>query len=92
MPTCILADGSRVPVAESMRLCSQCHGPQARDYAAGAHVGMTGSWDLSRGPRQRHACTVCHDPHAPRYPALLPAPGPQDRFRVSHAHEEHGHE
>lgn len=86
-----LADGTRVPFADSMRLCSQCHGPQARDYAHGAHGGMRGYWDLSQGPRQRHACTVCHDPHAPAYPTLIPAPGPRDRF-LDTRHEEHGHD
>ena len=40
--------------------------------------GMNGYWDLSRGPRERHACTTCHDPHAPAYVGMMPARGPVD--------------
>jgi hypothetical protein len=74
-----LADGTVVPMTEALRLCSQCHGPQARDYRHGAHGGMSGYWDRSAGPRLRNNCVDCHDPHAPRYPGGLPAPRPRDR-------------
>ena len=75
-----LADGQGVPFAEAMSLCAQCHGPQFRDYSRGSHGGMTGYWDLSKGPRERNHCVDCHDPHAPRYPVVLPAfPLPPDR-------------
>jgi len=83
-----LADSRPIAYSEAMRLCSQCHGPQARDYAAGAHGGMMGFWDLSKGGRQRHACTTCHDPHSPAYPHVRPAPRPNDRFLI----DEHSHE
>jgi hypothetical protein len=63
-----------------MDLCGQCHGPQARDYAHGAHGGMTGYWDLSRGPRERNNCIDCHDPHAPAFPKVRPVFAPKDRF------------
>lgn len=75
-----LADGSALPFEETMTLCSQCHGSQARDYAAGAHGGMSGTWDTKYGPRARNHCTNCHDPHAPAYPSVMPAPPPRDRF------------
>ena len=75
-----LADGRRVEYAEVMTLCSQCHGPQANDYAHGAHGGMTGYWDLTRGPRERNNCVDCHDPHAPKFPAMVPTFKPKDRF------------
>lgn len=75
-----LADGRRLGYDQSMTLCAQCHGPQARDYAHGAHGGMTGSWDLSRGGRTRQTCITCHDPHAPAYPTLSPLPPARDRF------------
>jgi hypothetical protein len=75
-----LADGRALEYADVMQLCAQCHGPQYRDYQHGAHGGMTGHWDLTRGGRQRLNCIDCHDPHAPRYPKLTPAPGPNDRF------------
>jgi hypothetical protein len=80
-----LADGARVPMTEVLRLCSQCHGPQARDFAHGAHGGMTGHWDLSAGPRVRNNCVDCHDPHAPRYRGASPAPRPLDRGGIVHA-------
>ena len=85
-----LADGTAVPFAETMRLCAQCHGPQFRDYTHGSHGGMTGYWDLSRGPRERNNCIDCHDPHAPAYPQVHPVPGPRDVRHVNQ--EDAGHE
>lgn len=73
-----LADGTDVGFENAMQLCAQCHGPQYRDYQHGSHGGMNGYWDLSRGPRQRNACMVCHDVHAPAYPQLMPVFPPQD--------------
>jgi hypothetical protein len=75
-----LADGSGLPYAEVMTLCAQCHGTQARDYEHGAHGGMTGYWDLTRGPRHRNNCVDCHDPHAPAFPRMMPTFKPIDRF------------
>lgn len=75
-----LADGSSVEYSEVMTLCAQCHGPKTRDYQHGAHGGMTGYWDLSRGPRTRNNCVDCHAPHAPRFPAMKPTFKPRDRF------------
>ena len=66
--------------ADALRLCAQCHGPQYRDYRHGAHGGMRGHWDLSRGPRERNHCVACHDPHAPAFGQFEPVPGPRDRF------------
>lgn len=82
-----LADGKTVPYSDVLLLCAQCHGPQYRDYRHGAHGGMTGYWDLTRGGRQRNACTDCHDPHAPKYPTVSPAPGPNDRFQLGGGRE-----
>jgi nitrate reductase cytochrome c-type subunit len=72
------ADGTRIEFADVMNLCAQCHGQQARDYRNGAHGGMTGYWDRSRGPRQRNNCIDCHDPHAPAYPEVMPVFRPKD--------------
>ncbi|MGE4179755.1 MAG: hypothetical protein AB7J34_08000 [Limisphaerales bacterium] len=75
-----LADARGLPFPEAMTLCAQCHGPQFRDYSNGSHGGMTGFWDLSKGPRQRNHCVDCHDPHAPQFPIVQPAfPLPVDR-------------
>ena len=73
-----LADGTALEFTEVMQLCGQCHGPQARDYRNGAHGGMTGHWDLTRGPRHRNNCVDCHDPHAPQYPKVMPVFKPRD--------------
>jgi formate-dependent nitrite reductase cytochrome c552 subunit len=82
-----LADGKRVSHSEVMTLCAQCHGPQFRDYQHGAHGGMTGHWDLTKGGRVRNNCIDCHDPHAPKYPTVSPARGPNDRFQSGGGHE-----
>lgn len=75
-----LADGTSVSYPDVMTLCAQCHGTQARDYAHGAHGGMNGYWDLTRGPRQRNNCIDCHDPHVPKFPSMQPTFKPRDRF------------
>jgi hypothetical protein len=77
-----LADGMAISFADSMTLCAQCHGRQARDYERGLHGGMTGYWDLTQGPRTRHHCVHCHDPHAPAFPLVQPVFPPRDRVVV----------
>lgn len=67
-----LADNTTVEFTDVMQLCSQCHGPQARDYKNGSHGGMNGFWDLTKGPRTRNNCVQCHNPHAPQYPTVMP--------------------
>jgi hypothetical protein len=75
-----MADDRRIPMQDVMVLCSQCHGPQARDWRHGAHGGMSGYWDLTRGGRVRNTCVDCHDPHQPKYPTFAPVHPPKDRF------------
>ncbi|MFU8806314.1 MAG: cytochrome c3 family protein, partial [Bradymonadaceae bacterium] len=75
-----LADGQKRAFAETTQLCAQCHGTQFRSYENGAHGGMVGHWDLSQGGRERNDCVVCHDPHSPAYPQVMPAAPPRDRF------------
>lgn len=86
------ADGSALPFTEVMQLCGQCHGPQHRDYQQGAHGGMTGFWDRTRGPRERNNCIDCHDPHAPRYPIVQPVFPPRDRMPLQRPHATASHE
>lgn len=74
------ADGTRLRYEDSMALCAQCHARQARDWTDGLHGGMSGHWDRTVGPRRRHHCLVCHDPHAPAFPAMRPTFKPRDRF------------
>lgn len=85
-----LADGRRVELVEALALCGQCHGTQRRDYVHGAHGGMSGHWDTQAGPRTRNHCVHCHDPHRPKYPRLLPAPPPRDRFFGRRSGASHG--
>ncbi|TWU37387.1 hypothetical protein [Novipirellula artificiosorum] len=75
-----LADGTTVEYENVMTLCSQCHGPQATAFAHGAHGGMNGHWDLSRGPQHKNNCIDCHDPHSPSYPKMIVGFKPRDRF------------
>ena len=75
-----LADGRSLAFSEVQTLCAQCHAPQAHDYEHGAHGGMNGYWDLTRGPRQRKGCIDCHDPHAPAFPSMVPTFKSRDRF------------
>jgi formate-dependent nitrite reductase cytochrome c552 subunit len=77
-----LADTRAVEFSDSMTLCSQCHGPQRRDYDLGLHGGMNGHWDLARGGRTRNTCVDCHDPHTPAFPLVLPVLPPRDRVSV----------
>ena len=75
-----LADDSRVEFTDVIMLCAQCHGPQMNDYLHGAHGGMNGHWDLTRGPQMKNNCIDCHDPHSPRFPKMQPTFKPKDRF------------
>ncbi|HRP62273.1 MAG TPA: cytochrome c3 family protein [Phycisphaerales bacterium] len=84
-----LADGSTLEYPNVMNLCAQCHTKQANDYAHGAHGGMNGYWDLSRGPRTRLNCIDCHDPHAPAFPHMRPTFKPRDRFLAPPHRGEH---
>lgn len=88
-----LADEKSLVFSKTMDLCAQCHGPQARDYQSGSHGGMTGHWDLTRGPRERNHCVDCHDPHSPAYVGMQPARGPNDRFlnHTSHSQAAESH-
>jgi hypothetical protein len=90
------ADGTPVNFVQTQQLCAQCHGPQYRDYQHGSHGGMTGHWDLTRGPRERNTCTDCHDPHAPAFSRVMPVFAPVDvgarQQRARAVQGEHTHE
>ncbi|WP_372724465.1 hypothetical protein, partial [Novipirellula sp.] len=85
-----LADSTKVQYVDVMTLCAQCHGPQYRDYQHGAHGGMNGYWDLTRGPQTRNNCIDCHDPHVPAFPQMQPTFKPRDRFLSPPADDAHG--
>ncbi len=86
-PRLRLASGELLATREALRLCAQCHGPQYRDYVHGAHGGMSGYWDSTRGARVRNHCVDCHDPHAPRITAVIPDPPPRDRYFTRGEHQ-----
>jgi hypothetical protein len=78
-----LYDGTTIGFEDVPRLCAQCHGPAWRDWQHGTHGRTSGFWDVTRGERVRLACTQCHDPHAPAFPAYAPLPGP-NTLRMGH--------
>ncbi|MCS7470322.1 hypothetical protein NZK35_27045 [Stieleria sp. ICT_E10.1] len=85
-----LADGSAVEYRDVMTLCSQCHAAQATAFRHGAHGGMNGHWDLSRGPQTKNNCIDCHDPHEPSYPKMIVGFKPRDRFLKDETkHDDH---
>jgi hypothetical protein len=82
-----LADGKAIGFEEAMVLCSQCHASQATAFAHGAHGGMNGFWDLSRGPQLKNNCIDCHDPHSPAFPKMIVGFKPRDRFNEPSDHD-----
>jgi hypothetical protein len=76
LETLHIRDGQELKFSESPQLCGSCHGPTYRDWEAGAHGRTSGYWDRSRGEIQRLLCANCHNPHNPRIPTRVPAPGP----------------
>jgi hypothetical protein len=75
-----LASGEPVKFEESYRLCGQCHGEKYRDWRAGVHGRRTGDWN---GHKTYLLCAHCHNPHAPRFEALVPEPAPIPPTRSS---------
>ena len=69
-------DGRNLKFPESTHLCGSCHGPTFRDWEAGVHGRVNGFWRANLGEKTHKDCVNCHDPHAPKYPARQPAPGP----------------
>jgi hypothetical protein len=68
--------GEPIPWNQPQLVCAKCHGPVYRDWQAGSHGRINGFWDTTRGPQTRRKCIECHDPHAPPFPPMRPAPGP----------------
>lgn len=73
-----LASGERVPFDESYRVCGQCHGEKLRDWRAGVHGRRTGYWNGAKGYL---LCANCHNPHQPKFHALVPKPAPKPPSR-----------
>ena len=75
-----LASGELVPFDESYRVCGQCHGEKYRDWRAGVHGRRVGQWN---GAKEYLLCVHCHNPHQPRFKALVPRPAPLRPVRSS---------
>lgn len=71
-----IRDGNELKFDESSRLCGSCHGPNYRDWEAGAHGRINGYWNHQLGEFRRLDCVNCHNPHSPRIPTRHPAPPP----------------
>jgi hypothetical protein len=71
-----IKNGKLLALQDSNALCASCHGTTYRDWEVGIHGRVSGFWDRTRGEAIRLDCTSCHDPHAPAFPSMAPAPGP----------------
>ncbi|HVS52858.1 MAG TPA: hypothetical protein VHD62_10940 [Opitutaceae bacterium] len=82
-------DGREVKFDNIPPLCGSCHGPTYRDWEAGAHGRISGSWNHAKeSDFTRLSCANCHNPHAPKIPTREPAPPPHPlRADASGAHE-----
>ena len=82
-------DGHEVKFDNIPQLCGSCHGPTYKDWEAGAHGRISGSWDHSDDSKfTRLSCANCHNPHAPKIPTREPAPPPH-LLRASETAEAH---
>lgn len=70
-----LYNGELVSFNESHRLCGECHGNLYRDWKAGIHGKRTGYF-AGTGKRTYLLCAHCHDPHEPKFKAVIPEPPP----------------
>lgn len=82
--------GDPIPYDQVPLLCAKCHGPVYRDWTNGAHGRTNGYWDTLRGPQTRRKCVECHDPHAPAFPSMPPAPAP-NTLRMGDQRPAEGH-
>lgn len=82
--------GQEIAWNQPQLLCAKCHGPVYRDWQAGSHGRINGYWDRSRGPQTKRRCIECHDPHAPPFQRMQPAPGPNTLRMGSPQPTEHG--
>lgn len=68
-----LANGEKITLEESYRLCAQCHGEKYNDWRLGIHGQRTGFWN---GSKRYLLCVNCHSPHDPHFKPLQPLPPP----------------
>jgi len=88
LATLQVRDGREVKFDNIPALCGSCHGPNLRDWEAGAHGRTSGYWNRSLGAMDRLSCANCHNPHSPRIPTREPAPAPHPLRAVAAAEPE----
>jgi uncharacterized CHY-type Zn-finger protein len=85
-------DGHEVKFDNIPALCGSCHGPTYRDWEAGAHGRISGSWNhANEADYTRLSCANCHNPHAPKIPTRAPAPGPHLLRATTETHAAEAH-
>ena len=66
-----LLDGTLISYNEIYRLCGQCHGKVKYNWEHGMHGSLAGHWD---GERTIFNCSICHNPHSPKFEPMEPKP------------------
>lgn len=84
-------DGRKLKLEESTQLCAGCHGPTYRDWEWGLHGRVSGYWQRQMGPATKKDCASCHDPHAPVFPSMKPAPPPHPLHAEAHSQSSTSH-
>jgi len=74
--TLVDLQGAPIPFAKGDKICAQCHAAVHKDWEAGAHGRLNGSWKIDDPSRSVAPCVACHDPHSPKFKSLAPAPAP----------------
>jgi len=82
-------DGHSLAFSEASKLCGSCHGPTYRDWEIGIHGRVSGYWNRKLGAPIKQDCTSCHNPHAPAFPQIQPAPRPHGLHEVAGKKKEH---
>jgi hypothetical protein len=81
--------GQMLKLTESTLLCASCHGPTYRDWEIGIHGRVSGYWNTNLGSVTRQECASCHNPHAPAFPQMQPAPPPHYLHATPNQTKEH---
>lgn len=79
----VTRQGLELELKDSTLLCASCHGPTYQDWERGIHGRTSGFWNTEMGAANRADCTSCHDPHAPAFPRMKPAPGPHSLHSIA---------
>jgi hypothetical protein len=72
-----LLDGTLISFSDSSKLCGQCHGIRLNEWEQGIHGKQQGGWKYSSTQTPKISCVSCHDPHAPKFPFMVPIAAPK---------------